>query len=57
MTVEQDCAACICLGVLKTVAISNADLDMAQKIQRESLCRRKGSGRPKTSYETVERFR
>ena len=33
-TVEQDCAACICEGVLKTVANSNADLDMAQKIQR-----------------------
>ena len=35
--VEQDCAACICEGVLKTVANSNADLDMAQKIQRRRL--------------------
>ena len=34
MTVEQDCAACTCEGVLKTIANSNADLEMAQKIQR-----------------------
>ena len=33
ITVEQDCAACICEGVLKTVTNGNADLDMAQKIQ------------------------
>ena len=37
MTVEQDCAACICEGVRKAVANSNADLDMAQKIQRGRL--------------------
>ena len=37
ITVKQDCAACICEGVLKTVANSNADLDMAQKIQRERM--------------------
>ena len=34
VTVEQDCAACIC-EVLKTVANSNADLDMTQKSQRK----------------------
>ena len=34
---EQDCAACICERVLKTVANSNADLDMAEKIQRGRL--------------------
>ena len=37
ITVEQDCAACIHEGVLKAVANSNADLDMAQKIQRGRL--------------------
>ena len=37
ITVEQDCAACICEGVLKAVANSNADLDMAQKFQRGRL--------------------
>ena len=35
ITVEQDCAACICEGVLKTVANSNADLDMAKKFKEE----------------------
>ena len=37
ITVEQDCVACICEGVLKTVSNSNADLDMAQKIKRSRL--------------------
>ena len=37
ITVEQDCAECIYEGVLKTAANSNADLDMAQKIQRGRL--------------------
>ena len=32
ITFQQDCAAYICEGVLKAVANSNADLDMAQKI-------------------------
>ena len=36
ITVEQDCAACI-LEALKTVANSNADLNMSQKIQRRRL--------------------
>ena len=35
--VGQDCAACICEGVFKTVAYSNADLDMAQTIERGRL--------------------
>ena len=35
--VKQDCAACICEGVLKTVTNSNADIEMAQKIQRGGL--------------------
>ena len=30
---QQDCAACICEGVLNTIASRNPDLDMAQKIQ------------------------
>ena len=34
---QQDCAACICEGVLKTVASRNPDLDMAQKIQKGRL--------------------
>ena len=38
ITVEQDCVACICDGVLKTVANSNADLE-----EEGCLCRRKGS--------------
>ena len=37
ITVEQDCAACICEGVLKTVANGNGDLDMVQRLQRERL--------------------
>ena len=37
ITVEKDCAACICEGVLNVVSISNADLDMAQKIKRSRL--------------------
>ena len=37
MTVEQDFAACICEGVLKTVTNSNADLDIAHEIQRGRL--------------------
>ena len=37
ITVEQDFAACICGVVLKTVANSNADLDMAQKINKGSF--------------------
>ena len=37
ITVEQDCAACMCNGVFKTVANSNADLDIAQKILRGRL--------------------
>ena len=37
ITVEQDCAAYICEGVLKTVVSCNADLDMAQKIQSGRL--------------------
>ena len=37
MTVEQDCAACICEGVLKTVANSNADLDRAKQF-KEKVC-------------------
>ena len=37
ITVELDCAPCICEGVLKAVASSNADLDMALKIQRGRL--------------------
>ena len=60
ITVKQDCAACSCEGVLQTLANSNRDLDMAQEIQREEkgcLCTRKGSGRPKTSEETVEHVR
>ena len=45
---EQDCAACICVGVLKTVANSNADLTWHKKFKEEGcLYRRKGSGRPK----------
>ena len=34
ITVDQDCAACIYDEVLKTVANSNANLEIAQKIQR-----------------------
>ena len=37
ITVIQECAAGICEGVLKAVTISNADLDMAKKIQRGRL--------------------
>ena len=37
ITVEQDCAAYICEGVLKTVTNTNADSDMAQKVQRGRL--------------------
>ena len=37
MTVEQDCSACICEGVLKTVANSNADLDMAHKNSKSKV--------------------
>ena len=37
ITVEQDYAACICEGVLKTFTNSNADLDMAHKINRGRL--------------------
>ena len=37
ITVEQECAACICERVLKTVANSNADLDMALKNKRVRL--------------------
>ena len=37
ITVKHDCAACICEGVLKTVTNSNADLGMAQEIQRGRL--------------------
>ena len=38
---EQDCAALIREGILKAVASSNADFDMAQQIQRgRFLCRR-----------------
>ena len=33
ITVEQDCEACICEAVFNAVANSNADLDMAHKIQ------------------------
>ena len=58
LSVEQDCAACICKGVLKAVTNSNPDLHMTQKIIKEGcLCRRKGSGRQKTLEETVERVR
>ena len=46
ITVKQDCAVCICEGVLKTVTNSSADFDMAQKIQRGRLfVQEKGSGR------------
>ena len=47
--VEQDGdRVCVCEGVLKTVANSNADLDMEQKIQGgRLLCRRKESGQKK----------
>ena len=38
ITVEQDCVACICEGVLKTVANSNDDLDMEKKFQRKVVC-------------------
>ena len=56
ITVEQDSAACICEGVLKAVANSNVDLDMAPKMKEEGfLCMRKGSGRPKTSEVMVKR--
>ena len=34
---DEDCAAYICEGVLKTVANSNADFDMALRIQRGRL--------------------
>ena len=37
ITVEQDCAACICVGVLKTAVNGNADSDMAHKIQSGRL--------------------
>ena len=37
ITVEHDCAACICEGVFKTVVNSNADFDMAEKTQRGRL--------------------
>ena len=37
ITVEQDCVACICEGVLEADANSNADLDMAQTILRGKL--------------------
>ena len=37
ITVEQDCAACSCEGVQKTLANTNVDLDMAQKIKRGRL--------------------
>ena len=58
ITVEQDCAACICEGILKAVANSNADLDMAKKFKEEGcLRRRKGSGRPIRPEETVKRVR
>ena len=56
ITVKQDCAACISEGVLKTVTSSNADFDMAQKMKEEHcLCRRKGSGRPRSIRRDVER--
>ena len=38
ITVEQDCAACICEGVLKTVANSNADYDMAHTKSKKVVC-------------------
>ena len=55
-TIEQDCAACICEGGLqKTVTNSNADLDMAQKIQRGRLSvQKKMIWTTKTLEETVE---
>ena len=37
ITVEQDCAACICEGVLNEIANRNVDLDMAKQIQRGRL--------------------
>ena len=40
ITVQQVCAECICEGVLQTVANSNTDLNMAQKIQRMAVCAR-----------------
>ena len=54
ITVQQDCAACICEGVGKTVANINADLDMTQKFQSKGcLCRRIGYGRQKSAEEIV----
>ena len=37
ITVEQDCSACICERVPKTVVNSNADLDLELKIERGRL--------------------
>ena len=55
IAVGQDCAACISEGVLKIFANSNVDLDNGAKNSKSCLCRRKGSGRLKSSEETVER--
>ena len=57
ITVEQDCASCICEGVFKTVANSNAELSMAQKIQRGRLfVQIKRSGQPKHQKRRSEVF-
>ena len=37
ITVEQASAACICKGVLNTVVISNADLDVAKKFTEKKV--------------------